>query len=130
MSRYSEQVLEQLESFVEQVEQGTAAELVLVLAHRAERYPDVPWKLGALAGLISLAVLIFVPIEFAAEWLLLDVALGAGLGFLLGRAWPGAARILTTAGRRRAAVERTARAVFTERGVGLTRERTGALSSR
>jgi len=50
MSRYGERVLDRLEGFVSDVEAGTSAELVLVLAHRAERYPDVPFKVGRLAG--------------------------------------------------------------------------------
>ncbi len=127
MPRYGQQVLERLEEFVEQVEQTTAAELVVVLAHRADRYPEVPFKLGALMGLLSLAALLFAPIGFHPGWVLLDVALGFGLGYGIGRLWPGSARWLTSPRRRSAAVERTARAVFTERGVSLTRERTGLL---
>lgn len=127
MPRYGQQVLEQLEAFVEQVEQTTAAELVVVLAHRADRYPEVPYKLGALMGLASLAALLFMPVGFQAHLVLLDVALGFGLGYGIGRLWPGSARWLTSARRRNVAVERTAKAVFTERGVSLTRERTGIL---
>lgn len=127
MSRYGEAVLDQLESFVEQVESGTSAEVVMVLAHRSERYLDVPFKVGCLAALATLAVLVYVPLDFMAELMLIDVMLAFALGYALGRFSPWLPRILTTRKRRQASVTRAARAVFNERGVSLTRERTGIL---
>ncbi len=127
MSRYGEQVLDRLERFVSDVEAGTSAELVLVLAHQAERYPDVPFKVGSLAGLAALVALVFLPLDFMAELLLLDFALAFCLGFAAGRFSPRLTRLLTTARRRAAGVGRAARSSFVERGVSLTRERTGVL---
>jgi putative membrane protein len=51
---------------------------------------------------------------------------GAGIALAVS-AVPGLERALATRARRREAVERAARASFVERGVGLTRERTGVL---
>ncbi|HOX45199.1 MAG TPA: hypothetical protein PK668_16510 [Myxococcota bacterium] len=126
MAQDDPRALETLEKVVAEVEGRTSAEVVLVLARRAEAYPDAPWKAGALVALAALAALIFLPWSFRAEWLLLDTALAFGLGWLLGRAgW--SRRLLTGPRRREAAVARAAREQWTARGAGLTRERTGVL---
>jgi len=126
MPEYAARVFDGLETFVGEVEAETAAEIVLVLTHRAEPYLDVPWKCGSLLALVGLTAMVFVPYDFRAEWLPLDALLLFLLGALLGRG-PGAVRLLTRKKRRQASVARLGRAVFSERGVGLTRERTGVL---
>jgi putative membrane protein len=126
MAQHDPRALAALEAVVAEVEAHTSAEVVLVLARRAEAYPDAPWKAGALAALVALAALIFLPWSFRAEWLLLDTACAFGLGWLFGRAgWTR--RLLTCPRRREAAVARAAREQWTARGAGLTRERTGVL---
>jgi len=127
MTRYGEQTLDELERFVEAVEAETTVELVFVLAHRAEAYRDVPYKAGAIGALLSLLALIYLPFDFSPQLMIPDLLLGFGLGFLLGRASPAVTRWLTTARRREEAVLQAARAAFNERGVSLTRERTGLL---
>jgi putative membrane protein len=127
MRRDDSQALASLEALVAELEARTRAELVLVLASRAEPYADAPWKAGCALALVTLGLLIFLPVDFRAEMLLLDAVLAFGLGFLLCRASPACARLLSAPARRREAVRRLAREQWTARAVGLTRERTGVL---
>lgn len=122
-----EQVLDRLEHFVAQVEKRTAAELVVVLAHRAEPYRDIPYRVGALAALAVLAGLLFLPAGFHPGWVLAETAVAFGLGFVAGHRSQRLARWLTTDRRRARSIEAAARRAFYERGVSLTRERTGVL---
>jgi len=126
MARDDPRALEALEGLVAEVEANTSAELVLVIAHRAEAYPDAPWKAGALVGFAALGALVFLPWSFSEAWVVADTALAFGLGWLLGRA-PAIRRLLTSPRRRALAVARAAREQWTARGAGLTRERTGVL---
>ncbi len=119
--------LDELEKEVATTEAATSAELVVVLTRRAERYPDVPWKAGALLAGVTFLLIVFLPIDFSPYWMILDVALAFGLGYLSGRASDPCRRLLTTRRRRRGAVLARAHQTFSERGVSLTRERTGVL---
>ncbi|MBN2497427.1 MAG: hypothetical protein JXR96_22740 [Deltaproteobacteria bacterium] len=126
MARYDELVLDRLEKLVEAVEEKSTAELVVVLAHRADPYRDVPYRAGCLLMLVVLLAMVYAPVDFSAQFLALDLLGAFLLGWLAGRSgW--AVRLLTLAGRRRRAVAAAARCAFTERGVSLTRERTGLL---
>ncbi len=127
MARYEERVLDSLEKMVEEFEAGTSAELVVVLAHRSEPYTDVPYKAGGILALLAVVMFIYLPIDFPADLLLVDTLLAFALGFAAGRFSPGLTRLLTGRKRRAAGVQRAARATFVERGVSLTRERSGLL---
>jgi putative membrane protein len=127
MARYGQALLDRLEKLIGEAEEKTSAELVVVLASRSEAYPDVPYKAGALLALLTLVLLIFLPVSFRAEWLVVDTVAAFGLGFLAGRASSILARLLSCRRRREAGVQRAAQAVFTARGVSLTRERSGVL---
>lgn len=119
--------LDELEQEIAATEAGTSAELVVVLARRAEAYPDVPWKAGALLAGAALLLLVLLPVDFSPDWMILDVALAFGLGFLAGWGSDMCRRLLTTRRRRREATLARAHQTFSERGVSLTRERTGML---
>ncbi|MBW1806952.1 MAG: hypothetical protein JRJ87_02075 [Deltaproteobacteria bacterium] len=127
MARYEEKVLDGLEKMVEDFEVGTTAEMVVVLAHKSERYWDVPFKVGCLAAFGTLAALIYLPIDFLADMLLLDTFLAFAVGYVAGRTSPFLIRSLTTRKRRERAVKLAAQAAYTARGVSMTRERNGIL---
>jgi putative membrane protein len=127
MARYEERVLDSLEKMVEDFESGTSAELVVVLAHRSERYRDVPFKVGCIAAFTVLALLIYLPVDFSANLLLLDTFLAFSLGYVAGRTSPFLVRHMTTRKRRDRSVRRCAQAAFTSQGVSMTRERNGVL---
>jgi len=120
-------LLSTIERLVDEAEAQTSAELVVVIARRSGRYRDVPWKLGAGFALLMLAAVLYLPVDFDADWIGVDVLLGFGIGFVLGLPEGGLHRWLTTRARREREVRRAAEAVFTSRGVSLTRERTGLL---
>jgi putative membrane protein len=127
MAKYEERVLDSLEKMVEEFESGTSAELVVVLAHRSESYADVPYKAGGILAFLAIVMLIYLPIDFPAEMLLVDTLLAFALGFAAGRFSADLTRLLTSRKRRTAAVQRAAQAAFVERGVSLTKERSGVL---
>jgi len=127
MAGYEEKVLDALEQMVTDFEAGTAAELVLVLARRSDVYRDIPYRVGLIAVFSVLTLLLFLPVDFRPEMLLVDSLLAFALGFLAGRMLPSLTRLLTTPKRRAAQVRQAAQAVFTDRGVTLTKDRTGLL---
>jgi len=124
---YGEQVLDRLEKMVEEFESNTSVELVLVLARRSERYRDIPYKAGCGLALVVLAALVYLPVSFRADFLILDAVLAFAVGYLVGRTSPFLSRILTGERRRAAAVRRAAESAFVSQGVALTCERTGLL---
>lgn len=127
MTRYDNELLSRLERTIVELEAGTRVELVLVLAHRAEAYRDVPYKVGGLAALLLLLLMVYLPHDFSVHALAPTALIGAGVAFWFGRGagWP--TRLLTCPRRREESVRRATRTSFVERGVSLTRERTGLL---
>lgn len=127
MAGYGEQLLDRIEKMVEEFESNTSVELVLVLARRSERYRDIPYKTGCGLALAVLAALIYLPVSFRADFLILDAVLAFAVGYLIGRTSPILSRVLTGEKRRAAAVRRAAESAFVSQGVALTCERTGLL---
>jgi putative membrane protein len=111
---------------VEEIEAASAAEGVVAVRARAERWLDPPLVLSGLAGAGALAAALFVPWEFTlAANLLYSVGAmvaGAALGLLR-----PVARLLVPAAARRGRARAAARALFVERAVHATRGRTGVL---
>lgn len=109
------------------VEAVSSVEVVVALAARAEDYRDVPWKLGTLAGSLTLLALVYMPFEVTAGLgLMASLAVGAGAAWALGPL-PGIVRRFSLARRRARAVEAFAKQVFVDQAVAGTRERTGIL---
>lgn len=115
-----------VERAVAEAEAKTLAEIVVVAAPKSGSYTDVAWRAGAVAGLLTLAVALFSPIEVSPEMVLVDVLLAAGLvGWIC--TGPRAVRALTTAARRERQVLEAAAAAFHEEAVHATTERIGVL---
>lgn len=124
---YRKQTLDTLETVAGNFEADSSAELVFALARRSGKYADVPYKIGVLFALIVLLAIVYLPFQFNSEWFWSDTVLGFVLGWVLGRIFPRLTRLLTSRRRRNARVREAAEAVFVNRGVTLTRERTGIL---
>jgi len=112
---------------VRAIEASSRAEVVVALRPRSARYDRGPLLLGGVAALLVSGFLLFSPWEFT----LLTIGIApwiAGGMVAVAAVWtPALERLLAPRPRRRAAVEQAARATFVERGVSLTRERTGVL---
>lgn len=124
---YRKQMLDTLEKLAADFEAGSSAEIVFAVARRSDTYTDVPYKTGAICALMVLLLIVYLPIQFSSTWFWLDTVVAFACGWLIGKAFPGLARVLTSSSRRNARVREAAEAAFTNRGVSLTRERTGVL---
>ena len=116
-----------LREAVRAIERRSAAEVVVSVRRRSGSYLHADLLVGACAALATLAFLLFSPFPFALVWFLFDPLLvGAAFALTLGRL-PGVRRALTGRDTRRARVRIAADALFFEKGVHHTRDRTGVL---
>lgn len=118
---------EALAAAVRAVEARSSAEIVVTVRPWAgsQAAADLGWALGA--GFATLAVAVFGPWLVSDFALFADPAFAALLAFFLSRAIPGMRRHVTPRRVREARVREAAQALFHEKGVRLTRERTGIL---
>lgn len=112
---------------VARVEKDSDAEVVVVVAPRSGSYADVDLAAGLLLGLLSLAVVLYSPVVFRPETLLLDIVLFVLLGRFLCSRTPALRRLLTSHRRCKAQVEASAKTAFMDFAVHATRGRTGVL---
>jgi putative membrane protein len=112
---------------VSAAEARTSAELVVVLAPRAESYAGPAHRAGAVAALATLVVAFYSPWVLTEVGVLLEVSLVYALATWLARRSPSLLRRLTRSDRRRRAALRAAQAAFVEERVDGTRDRTGIL---
>jgi putative membrane protein len=112
---------------VQDLEAGSAAEVVIALRRRSASYLHANVAVGALAALASLAAMLFADHAFALSSILFDPFLAGLIAGAAVELTPGCKRALTPAATRRHAVLRAARATFVERGVHHTRDRGGVL---
>lgn len=119
--------LERVERSVAAIERASRAEVVVVVAPRSGSYADVDLRWALATGFLTLAFLLHSPWEFNSDLVLLDVALFAGLGWLLSRRLDPLRRLLTTRARRHRQVQGAALQVFMEERVSATRDRSGVL---
>ncbi len=116
-----------LREAAEAVEAASSAELVIAVRPRSGSYLGADLLAGIVAGVASLAFLLFSPWTFALHWFVIDPLV---VGLLAGLAASRSSKLrrwLTSRALRRARVERAARATFVERGIHRTRGRTGIL---
>ena len=116
-----------LQAAVESVEAGSAVELVVVVPAQSGRYLHADLLGGILSGWAGLGFLLLSPWSFSLGAIWVDPLLcGLVGGWLVSRLAP-VRRWLTPAAWRREAVWRCARALFVERRISETRERSGVL---
>jgi len=112
---------------VETLEARSAAELVIVVRQRSGPYLHADLIAGIVFGALILGVQLFSPLEFGLLSILMGPLLGgATVGVLTSRT-STIRRLLTPLALRSQAVRTGAFAAFHERGVGLTRRRSGVL---
>jgi putative membrane protein len=116
-----------LSAAVQAIESCSSAELVVAVRPRSGSYLHADLIFGILAGLASLAVLLYSRWEFALVWFLVDpVLLGALAGLAASRS-DVLRRAFTRPATRRQRVDTAARSTFVERRVHGTTGRTGIL---
>ena len=116
-----------LRDAVSSIEARSSAELVISVRARSDAYRHADILVGVIAGLATLAFLLFSPWPFALHWFLVDpVVIGALVALAVSRL-PPVRRALTPRSIRDARVRTAAGAVFVEKGVHHTRQRTGIL---
>lgn len=128
MRRFADdQATEAFRRAIERVEGASAAEIVVAVRHHSGSYLHADVIVGAAAAFGALAFMLFSRFEFGLWAILLDPFLAGGLVGLFATQLPAVRRWLTPAGARRRRVRAAAQAAFFERGVRLTRARTGVL---
>lgn len=128
MKKHRQEFLEQVGRAVRELEDGTAAEVVVAIEPRSGSYRDVDYLVGGLTALGGLAFILYNPWTVHAPHALpLDLLLLALVGALVSMPidWPK--RILTTRDRRWRQVREAAAASYLRHSVGQTRRRTGIL---
>jgi putative membrane protein len=117
---------ERIAAAIKRVEQGTRAELVAAIAHRADSYRSNA-LLAALAGALIAGLAVWAILPWPGPVQMLGAELAAFLlVYALVAFTPLGLRILPAARKRRMAL-RLARLVFLERGLASTEERCGVL---
>jgi putative membrane protein len=112
---------------VRAIETETAAEVVVVLERASAPYREATYFAGFIASLVVLILLLFSPWSFPLASFPVDVALGFGLGAVVGSRVDAVKRALSSAADRKRAVAHAARAAFVDRGITRTSGRTGVL---
>jgi len=120
-------VLDSLEQRVADVEETTAAEVVVVIAGRSGHYRDAALATGAAVAVLTLILMIYLPVDIPASVVAPLTAVAGLLGAALGFRVPATQRWFTMAERRQLQVARGARVSFFDEAVSATRERTGVL---
>ncbi|MBN1498277.1 MAG: TPM domain-containing protein [Spirochaetes bacterium] len=117
------------------VEKNTGIEVVVALVGKCDSYPEIPWKAFAVASsagaLLILVHALLWPAQ-AAGWLSIPLALAAALGAgivtaFLSILWPAFGRLFLDRFRAETEINQYAKALFLERELFRTRDRTGIL---
>jgi putative membrane protein len=126
MALFDEVARKRIEDTIAEIEQRTAAELVVVTVPRSDSYPETRMAAALFCALLSGVVgHTFWPQLRVVEVLWLEEA-AALFGFLIAGV-PWLLRLITPAQRVHGLVERRARDAFLEHNVFATRDRTGVL---
>lgn len=125
---------QQINELVAEVEAASGAQFIVAVIGKADAYPEIPWKAFALATVST--ALLMAAVEFGlvtspaprTSVSSLMIVLAAGMLFALMAIWvPPLGWALLDRVRVRGEVEQYARALFLERGMFQTRQRTGIL---
>jgi putative membrane protein len=116
-----------LTAVVEAIELGSGAEIVVAVRPRSSPLVVPCALVGALAGILGLAFLLFSPWLFSHDAMLLDTVLLGLAGAWICRRVEGLQRWFIPRALAQLSVERAAKTEFVDRGVMETRERLGVL---
>lgn len=109
------------------VESRSAAEVVIAVRAASGSYLHADLLAGILAAYAVLGFMLFSPWPFHLEWIFVDPAVFGVIAAFAAARTPAVRRALTSVAARERAVNSAARSAYHERGVGLTRDRTGVL---
>lgn len=126
-SNFDQSACDRLSESVQEIEQGTDAEIVIVVRARSGLYRHADYLFGALLGFIGLLFLLFSPFEFGHYFVAIDVALLFVLGTYISSHSNALRRLLTTKKYRSDAVRTGAAAMFYEAGIANTDAEMGVL---
>lgn len=124
---FSPAAKERVRGAVAEVEQRSCAEIVVALRRASGHYRHTDYLVGAIVAWIALAVFLYHPEPF--DFTLLPIELGALFAgaALASSALPPLRRLCTSRRLMDDNVRGAARALFVDRGVSRTRDRTGIL---
>lgn len=112
---------------VREIEKTTDAELVLVVRARSGSYRAADFLFGMILALIGVAVLLFAPVDFHPNWVLIDIVVLFTLGALISTRSNALRRLFTRERFRKEVVRTYAAAMFYEAGIANTDAETGVL---
>jgi len=126
-AKFDQSACDSLFQCVKEIESGTDAEIVIVVRARSGSYRHADYLFGALFAFAGLIFLLFLPVDFHAYWVPVDIAVLFALGAYL-CAWSSTLRrLLTTKRFRKEAARAGAAAMFYEAGIANTNAEMGVL---
>ena len=126
-SRFDDAARTTLTACVGEIEKTTDAELVLVVRGRSGSYRHADYLFAAFLAVVGLIILLFSPINFYPNWVLIDVVLCFALGVFISTRSNLIRRLFTREKHRKEAVRTHAAAMFYEAGIANTDAETGVL---
>jgi putative membrane protein len=126
-ARFDQNSCDTLTDCINEIEGGTAAELVIVVRARSGKYTHADFLFGALLAFAGLLFLLFSPFTFHQLWVAIDVALLFLIGSYLSSRSNTIRRFFTTQQFRNTNVRTAAAAMFYEAGIANTESETGVL---
>lgn len=126
-ARFDDSARLALTTCVKEIEKTTDAELVLVVRARSGSYRGADFLFGMILALVGVAVLLFAPVDFHPNWVLIDIVVLFTLGALVSSRSNAIRRLLTSEKYRKKVVRTYAAAMFYEAGIANTDAETGVL---
>jgi putative membrane protein len=126
-ARFDDSAREELTACVRDIEKTTDAEVVLVVRARSGPYRHADYLFGSLLAFVGLVFLLFSPVDFHPNWVLIDAVMLFLLGTLVSSRSNALRRLLTRNKGRETAVRTHAAAMFYEAGIANTDSETGIL---
>lgn len=126
-AKFDQAACDSLAQCVTEIEQGTDAELVIVVRARSGTYRHADYLFGSLVAFAGLLCLLFLPVDFHQYWVPVDVLVLFVLGAFLSSRSSGVRRLLTSKKFRDAAVRTGAAAMFYDAGIANTNAEMGIL---
>ncbi len=126
-AKFDQSACDSLADCVKEIENSTAAELIIVVRGKSGNYAHADYLFGALVALIGLLLLLFLPVDFHTLWVPIEVAVLFIAGAYVCSRSKTLRRLLTTRKFREAAARTGAAAMFYEAGIANTSAELGVL---
>lgn len=126
-ARFNQAVRDELTKCVNEIEQHSAAEVVIAVRARSGSYAHADYLFASSVAFLSLLFILFSPWSFHAAWVAIDVAVVFLLAFVVSRRSDSIRRLVTPRTDREAAARTHAAAMFYEAGIANTAAETGLI---